>query len=464
MLRIRSSVLGLVLLLCGNSFAQTFTPKYSTTVGIHCNGFYEYLPAGYDPNGSVTYPLLIASHGVGERGDGSTLQLPLLIQSNKGLASLLNTGTFPTSFTVNSQTFRFIILCPQYTDNGTTWPGASDLEDVINYATSHYKVDINRIYLTGLSMGGGVTFNYVTASTVNANKIAAIVTICPALPPGPPYQPKPDSLVCRNITTANLPVYATHNSGDNVVPVSFTDSMVHYINATPPPTPLAKKTIFTTWSDPHDAWTATYDPSFLTQDGINIYQWMLQYQRSMSALPVSLSSYKARVSAPGQVTIDWATTNESGNHHFTLEWSANGTAFTPLASIAAKNAGSTYSYTDLHPSVGNNYYRLSQTDVNGRTTYFSVLKVNLRPAGAGVVSLTPNPVEGNGKLSVSHVENGPVHVRLLTTAGTMIREWSFTKTEYEWKQDLDLSSLPAGIYLVQVSGNAFTETQRLIKK
>src|SRR4029078_103862 len=138
MLRIRSSVLGLVLLLCGNSFAQTFTPKYSTAVGTHSNGFSQDLPAGYDPNGSVTYPLLIASHGVGERGDGSTAQLPWLIQPNKGLASLLNTGGFPTSFTVKSQAFRFIILCPQYTDNGSTWPGASDLEDVINYATSHY--------------------------------------------------------------------------------------------------------------------------------------------------------------------------------------------------------------------------------------------------------------------------------------------------------------------------------------
>src|SRR4051794_14306162 len=144
--------------------AQTFTAKPNTSMSSESNGFYEYLPQGYDPLGSTLYPLIIASHGVGERGNGNT-ELDRLILPQKGLASLLSATyntTFPTSFTVNGSTFKFIILCPQYIDNGNTWPSTQSIEDIITYAQTNYKVNPNRIYLTGLSMGGGLSFRYVT--------------------------------------------------------------------------------------------------------------------------------------------------------------------------------------------------------------------------------------------------------------------------------------------------------------
>src|SRR5689334_19302620 len=109
--------------------AQTFTARQNVSISPgESNGFYEYLPQGYDPAGSTTYPLIIASHGVGERGNGNT-ELNRIIQPQKGLASLLATGTFPTSFTVNGSTYKFIIICPQYLDNGNTWPSVQAIQD-----------------------------------------------------------------------------------------------------------------------------------------------------------------------------------------------------------------------------------------------------------------------------------------------------------------------------------------------
>jgi hypothetical protein len=73
----------------GKLAAQQFTAHPGIIVNSHCNGFYDYLPAGYNPAGAQKYPLLIALHGVGERGDGSTnpsTGLPLLINPNKGMA------------------------------------------------------------------------------------------------------------------------------------------------------------------------------------------------------------------------------------------------------------------------------------------------------------------------------------------------------------------------------------------
>src|SRR5688572_5434869 len=95
----------------GRVAAQQFAARNGVVINSKCNGFYEYLPAGYTPAGSQKYPLLIALHGVGERGDGSSNSLtglPLLINPNKGLASLIYSGGFPSSFTVGGNTLSFI--------------------------------------------------------------------------------------------------------------------------------------------------------------------------------------------------------------------------------------------------------------------------------------------------------------------------------------------------------------------
>src|SRR4051812_39404426 len=91
--------------------AQTHTPKYIST-GANSNGFYEYLPAGYNTNSTQTYPLIIYMHGIGELGDGSPGQLPRLLWG--GIPMAINNGVFPSSVTVNGQTHSFIVISPQF--------------------------------------------------------------------------------------------------------------------------------------------------------------------------------------------------------------------------------------------------------------------------------------------------------------------------------------------------------------
>lgn len=460
MTRIRSACLLLLFLISFTGFSQTFTAKPSTPVSPNSNGFYEYLPQGYDPGGTETYPLLIFCHGSGESGNGDATELSRLVIPGKGLAALLNTGSFPTSFTVASQTFRFIILCPQF----TPWPSlsAGDIDAVISYATTHYKVNSNRIYLTGLSMGGGMTWEYAAASTTNSGKLAAIVPICGAVPDGMGgYLTTPDAAKARNITNTNLPVWATHNQGDNVVPVSYTTNYVDDINAAPAPTPTAKKTIFTSWTDAHDAWTQTYDPAF-TESGMNIYQWMLQYQRSFSSLPVSVSNYRAFVSAPEEVTVQWSTKEELNNDHFTVEWSADGIHFSTLATLPPHTEPGNYSYTDRHAVAGDNFYRLSETEKNGQTRYFDVLKVTLASAPGRVIT-APNPVASNLVLKLRGVQEGALSISLLSASGTMLQHWNKNISGQEGRYEFNLSAFPRGIYLLHIRGKGIDETRRVVR-
>ncbi len=378
-----------------NVFAQTFTPKYNVSMTEHSKGYYEYLPEGYN-SGNEKYPLLIFFHGAGEKGDGSAAQLSRVLAN--GTPKQINTGTFPKSFTVNGNTYKFIVIAPQITDS----PVPSDVDNILNYVIAHYRVDTLRIYLTGLSMGGGVVWEYPGESFTYASRISAIVPVCGAAWPA--------NFRCENIAADNLPVWATHNNGDGTVPVSYTTGFVNGINSqNPPPNPRAKMTIFNSTS--HDAWTATYDLNF-KEDGLNVYEWMLQFAKK-SVLPVNDLQFKIAKEKNG-VAINWSTASEVNNYGFIVERSNDSRRFDSIAFIPSSGASAhQYKYVDNAPSAGENYYRLKIIATTGQTTYSEVRNI-LYPVTKSI-SLFPNPVN-----NVLHIQSGNV----LTKATLRITDMS----------------------------------------
>ena len=147
---------------CTYCFSQswTHTPKY-VSMTANSNGYYEYLPEGYNPAGIQKYPLILFLHGAGDIGNGSATELPRLLMV--GIPKLINEGNFPVSFTVNGVVSKFIIISPQFISQVTDAAGeaaaVTDVHNILNYIGQNYKIDLNRVYLTGLSMGGGSTFN-----------------------------------------------------------------------------------------------------------------------------------------------------------------------------------------------------------------------------------------------------------------------------------------------------------------
>jgi len=429
--------------------AQTLTSRANTYVSDICNGFYEYLPAGYTT--SKKYPVIITFHGVGENGDGSPSQLANL--ANTGLVALLKKGTFPSSFTVNGSTYQFIIIAPQFRTNPM-----SNCDGVYQYVISHYPVDINRIYLSGYSQGGGNTLEYGGTLLSTSQKIAAMVPICPTVTVQAPW--------AQHLASSNVPILATHNTGDNVWSYQSTIDNINFINSqTPPPNPAAAYVIFP--GGDHNAWDYTVDPTKFTYGGLSMYQWMLQYSRNLaSALPVVLSAYTARLTGESAVTISWTTASEINNKYFIIERSSDGIAFSGIDTVSAANHqnGYSYSYVDNRPSTGNNYYRLVQVDADGKTTYFDVLKVVVSNTAQNSLRISPNPAVSMVTLQLSHPETGDLQVILSDMQGRVLRSWKFSKNGISWQQTLDLGGLAAGSYNLQVRGTTLRETQQFVKQ
>ncbi|HJU46084.1 MAG TPA: hypothetical protein VJ647_04825 [Chitinophagaceae bacterium] len=291
------------LVICLNAAeAQVQTPRFQQ-ISANIKGFYEYLPQGYN-SGTDLYPLIIFLHGVGELGNGSASNLPKIIKT--GLPALIQRGDFPVSFTVNSQSYKFIVVSPQFVN----WPSAGDVNTLLDYVLQHYRVNTGRIYVTGLSMGGGATWDFAGSSALYNKRIAAIVPIAGASSPDPGR--------ANRIADAGLPVWATHNNGDGTVPVSNTNGYINAILARNANAPV-KKTIFSVNS--HDAWTKTYDPSF-KENNMNVYEWMLQYQKGvLSEIPASFEispasvtdKFTLRISYPYRGSLKVQITDKNGN-------------------------------------------------------------------------------------------------------------------------------------------------------
>ena len=411
--------------------AQVFTPRYNVYTCFQSNGYYEYLPQGYSPTGTQTYPLLITVHGEGEIGDGSASDLSRVL--DYGTAMQINQGIFPSSFLVNGQTFSFIVLSPQFNE----WPFDQTLDTIIDYAIQHYKVDTNRIYLTGISMGGGVVWQYAGNNPTYANRIAAMVPIAGAS--------WPDDGRANIIAAGDIAVWATHNLNDPTVPVAYTNGYIANINSSPtPPDPLANKTIFN--SSSHDAWTATYDLGFVTENGLNIYQWMLQFSRGSVVLPITGLSLNVTKQNTGAL-LTWKTYSENYNKGFEIERSADGNSFDSIGFVSSHSlggAGASYGFTDAAPLNGKNYYRLKQQDLDGSVNYSPIEFIDFTNTAS--ITIYPNPASSFLNINTTHAfTNAQLIIR--NTNGQTVKQSLLNGNN---SIPVSISNLPPGIYSAEI--------------
>lgn len=227
-------------------------------VNANIGGYLEALPAHYADHRGKHYPLIIFLHGQGDMGTGSVSDLQRV--TDNAIPKLIAKGTFPSNFIVGDTTFQFIVLSPQF----KAWPQPADVNAMIDYAEKTYRVRTSRVYVCGLSMGGGGTWDYAWNL---GKRVTAIVPISGASWPTPEKG--------QDIANDNIATWAFHNNNDPTVPSWYSVDYVNYINDYKPIT-KAKLTLFNASS--HDAWTKATDPTY-KENGQNIYEWMLNFQK-----------------------------------------------------------------------------------------------------------------------------------------------------------------------------------------
>jgi predicted esterase len=206
-----------------------------------------YLPEGYDKDTLKKWPLLLFLHGSGQSGDNlddiKVTGLPRLLEQGKKLP--------------------FIIASPQAT-SATVGFQVEVLSGLLNDLKKKYRVDDDRVYLTGLSMGGFSTWDWAES---HPDEFAAIAPIASGGP------------LDRIWALRHVPVWCFHGAKDNAVPFTDSKRMVDSLKK------YSSNVRLTIYPDAnHNSWDTTYNND-------SLYTWLLsqkKFKYTQTPIPVSL--------------------------------------------------------------------------------------------------------------------------------------------------------------------------------
>lgn len=396
--------------LCLFTFSQQIPNGLTATNGQFI-GFYEFKPYDYN-NNSAKYPLIIFLHGVGERGNGTT---ELYKVAWNAIPRYCANGATMT-FNYNGSQQSFMVLSPQLSSSFGAWDNFY-VDEMINYAKQNLRVDPNRIYLCGLSLGGGGVWKYVTASADNAKKIAAIAPVC-AISDGSNY--------C-NIAQQALPVWAFHALDDGVIHYTHTTYCINQINNCNPIV-APKATYYPDGG--HGIWDRAFDMGHTFQSPENVYEWFLSKNRGPVSQPPPPPANQPPVAKAGadislrlpstSATLDGSGSTDADGAITTYSW-------TKISGPAQGTISSPNSATTVLEglNIGSYVFRLTVTDNIGATATDDVTVI---VEANNVISNVPPVANAGADITIT------LPVNSTTLNGSASSDPDGTITTYAWSQ------------------------------
>ena len=221
--------------------AQLLTKTRSKRINLN---YLLFLPEGYAAKPSTNWPLILFLHGIGERGSD-----PWKVKVHG-----------PPKIAEKMTNFPFIVISPQC-PNGEWWSNEI-LGALLDEMIAKYQVDTNRLYLTGLSMGGFGAWNLALEFP---QRFAAVAPVCGG---GNPYYPNAYD-ARRKAVLKSLPFWVFHGDKDPSVALEESERMVKALKK------FGCDVKFTVYPGVgHDCWTQTYNNP-------QLYEWFLEHKRGL---------------------------------------------------------------------------------------------------------------------------------------------------------------------------------------
>jgi predicted esterase len=389
------------------------------------NGLMEYVPASYSlaANKTKKYPVIISFHGYASRGNGSTLELCRMFKDRGGdsaghktFPGRVERSTSNLTQVYNGVTYEYIVVCPQFNKYTRlqagvpdAFPSAKQVENVINFVVARYRIDPKRIYLTGYSNGANMIVEYAASSVARAKRVAAImpVSLCSQLGH---INNSSKGIFAKNIGLAKLKTWFVFCESDNCgsgpalsVPNKWVDSIMKVSGSAKP-----------------------------------------RYTRLRNVNPPTLYNCSDSL--------------------FHDAWSR---AFDP-------NFKASYNYTatgavGANDGVNLNMYQwfIRQTSaaasgVASKSELEDEIPAEVVPPLA--VSINPNPFTSQILAHISVDRQQRLYINLTDMTGRLVQSLNGVYGQGVSEVRLSTAELPSGIYFLKVSGENFSNVQKLIKK
>ena len=170
------------------------------------------------------------------------------------------------------------------------------------------------------------------------------------------------------------------------------------------------------------------------------------YTYQNGSLPVTLVSFSAKSVEAKTANLEWTTTAETNSDRFDIQKSHNGKQWSTIGSVKSQGESKTlaqYSFEDLHPSNGDNLYRLKMIDKDDTYAFSKITNVNFEGLPS-LLNIYPNPavseifVQTNGNEEVSKVQ-------IFNVAGQLVKEQAGSIDR------INISQFSNGIYSIQTT-------------
>lgn len=181
--------------------------------------------------------------------------------------------------------------------------------------------------------------------------------------------------------------------------------------------------------------------------GTGFYFTLGSVNNITTPLPITLVDFKAQVIGDDKVECTWETASELNNDYFTLESSQNGIEWRKIAEVKGVGNSSSlveYDKIDEKPYTGLSYYRLSQTDFDGKTEQLGIRSVLIKKTKGPDIGVFPNPAGANFMVYSTENRSGEIIIR--SSVGKTVQQITWVDQQ---QMTIDASGFANGIYIVE---------------
>ena len=182
------------------------------------------------------------------------------------------------------------------------------------------------------------------------------------------------------------------------------------------------------------------------------------------ALPLTLLNFSGTLNSDKQVLLTWQTAQEINTSYFIIERSTNGTDFSSMGKVSASGNSSTvknYTYIDLKPLQGINYYRLKMIDVDGKFTFSKIVAVK-NDNNESSFRIFPNPANEILYVQASG-SNDFTTLQIFDAGGRKLKEEK-VMLNGNASTSIDIKDLPKGVYNLLLKSKTVNEHQKFVKQ
>jgi PQQ-dependent dehydrogenase (s-GDH family) len=209
------------------------------------------------------------------------------------------------------------------------------------------------------------------------------------------------------------------------------------------------------------------DSSYMVQAEISGFS-TFYFAATNTTLPLELLSFTGHYKN-ASTYLNWKTENELNTVSFVVERSTGNSVYEAIGTVFAKGGPgekANYNFEDKDASklgVDKLYYRLRITDKDGSWFYSNIVVVNIGANGVSAVSVFPNPTEKQTTVLISSPAEQTITWKLVDAAGRILQTKQITIRKGENRINLDLHSLKAGVYYLQLNGALINKLEKIQK-